>query len=156
MRRPSSGGVGATDPAAAQSRSTVDGVPAASAGGRRNWWAFFVLGTINNLGYVVVLSGAKSISRYFHALKWIGLLNWADVGLSFVARGAATSLAGRPGWPFQLRININSALMLIGERSRLRCVYTALTCCCGCSVGLHNAAWLCSLLTHTPALPFAL
>ena len=40
---------------------TSDGAPGVAS--RRNWLALFTLGTINNLAYVVVLSGASSMAK---------------------------------------------------------------------------------------------
>eukprot|EP00054_Salpingoeca_dolichothecata_P022771 m.150083 g.150083 ORF g.150083 m.150083 type:complete len:445 (-) comp24453_c0_seq2:31-1365(-) len=53
---------------------------------RRNWAAFFILGTINNLTYVVVGSAAKTIAHNFHKDNLIGLITWANVGFGIAAR----------------------------------------------------------------------
>jgi hypothetical protein len=42
----------------------------------RNWLALFLLGTINNLSYVVVNSAGQDIIRKFNADQWIGLITW--------------------------------------------------------------------------------
>ena len=60
---------------------------------RRNWIALFVLGTINNLAYVVVLSGASSMAKSFNASSEIGLINYADVALGLVAKAGAPPTA---------------------------------------------------------------
>jgi len=58
----------------------------------RDWLAFWILGTVNNLGYVVVLSGAKSLADSFGDGNLIGVLNWADVALGLAVKSANAML----------------------------------------------------------------
>ena len=39
----------------------------------RNWLAFFLLGTINNLSYVIINSSAQSLTQSFNSEKVVGL-----------------------------------------------------------------------------------
>ena len=55
-------------------------------GFKRNWVAFFLLGTINNLSYVVVNSAAMTISTQFHKQNLIGLIPYANIALGFAVR----------------------------------------------------------------------
>ena len=52
----------------------------------RYYWSFWWLGLINNLGYVVVLSSAKSLAASFDAGDSIGAINWVLVGLGMAVR----------------------------------------------------------------------
>ena len=52
----------------------------------RDWLAFWILGTVNNLGFVVVLSGAKSLAEGFNDGNLIGVLNWADVAFGLAVK----------------------------------------------------------------------
>ena len=47
------------------------------------WCLFFILGTFNNFGYVVVLSAAKSLADCFHQSNLIGVEAWALIGVGF-------------------------------------------------------------------------
>ena len=61
----------------------------------RNWFAFFILGTINNLAYVVVNSSAQSLTDSFDSQKisnLIGLVPAANVTAGVFARSLNTSL----------------------------------------------------------------
>ena len=48
------------------------------------WLCFFLLGTINNFGYVVVLSAASSLAHAFDDDSLIGLVAWANVSFGIV------------------------------------------------------------------------
>eukprot|EP00051_Salpingoeca_urceolata_P005871 m.78272 g.78272 ORF g.78272 m.78272 type:complete len:420 (+) comp14578_c0_seq1:219-1478(+) len=78
----------------------------------RNWIAFFLLGTVNNLTFVIINSAAKTIVRDYHKESLIGLIPWASVALSFVARGANTLLLDRA--TYAQRIIANAVLMVVG------------------------------------------
>ena len=47
------------------------------------WCLFFMLGTFNNFGYVVVLSAAKSLADCFDQSSLIGVESWALIGVGF-------------------------------------------------------------------------
>jgi hypothetical protein len=53
------------------------------------WLGFFVLGTVNNLPYVVVGSAAKAIAGHYCELNLIGAVTWANVGCGFLAKVSA-------------------------------------------------------------------
>lgn len=42
----------------------------------RNWVALFILGSINNLSYVVVGSAAQDIVTFYNVENLIGLIPW--------------------------------------------------------------------------------
>ncbi len=48
------------------------------------WLYFFLLGTINNFAYVVVLSSAASLARSFDQSSLIGLIAWANVAFGII------------------------------------------------------------------------
>lgn len=50
------------------------------------WLAYFLLGTLNNLVYVVILSSAQSIAGSFDALSYIGVVAWANVSFGMLIR----------------------------------------------------------------------
>ena len=61
------------------------------------WVGFFILGTVNNLPYVIVGSAAKAIAGHYCALNLIGAVTWANVAMGFVAKGCnATFLLSTP------------------------------------------------------------
>jgi len=78
----------------------------------RNWIGFFILGTINNLAYVIVLSAAKSLADYFNASNLIGFIPWANVGFGFVARAINTFILNDLN--YVIRIVTNGLLMTVG------------------------------------------
>ncbi|KAL6061670.1 Batten's disease protein Cln3 [Balamuthia mandrillaris] len=78
----------------------------------RNWIGFFLLGTINNLSYVVVGSAAQSISESFHKENLIGLIGWANICFGFVARGMNTFLLERVD--YWIRVLLTIYVMTIG------------------------------------------
>jgi battenin len=55
-----------------------------------NWFCFWILGSLNNFAYVVILCGAKSLATndFTGAKSLIGVVNWALVAMGFLARGA--------------------------------------------------------------------
>lgn len=50
------------------------------------WFAFFILGTFNNFGYVVILTAAKSLADCFHESHLIGIEAWALIAIGFVLK----------------------------------------------------------------------
>jgi len=52
--------------------------------------SFFLLGTINNFGYVVVISAAKSLADGFGKKELYGVITWANVGFGFFFRAVNT------------------------------------------------------------------
>ena len=79
---------------------------------RRNWWAFFALGTINNLGYVVVAGGYKSLAAHFNSLDLIGALAWASVGVGVFVRSLNAFALERT--PFARRVLAATAMQVLG------------------------------------------
>lgn len=77
----------------------------------RNWLAFCILGTLNNLGYVVVGSAAQSIVDDFDVSNLLGLITWANVGVGLFIRILNTYLEGSS---IGKRIIINGVFMIIG------------------------------------------
>ena len=56
----------------------------------RNWWAFWILGTVNNLAFVVVMGAASSLACKFNALDDIAAISWANVAVGVFVRLANT------------------------------------------------------------------
>ena len=81
-------------------------------GSYRNWVAFFVLGSVNNLPYVVVNSAAKKIVEEFHSPNLIGAIPWANNLFGFLAR--AVNAFGLQNVPYKFRFYANAILMLLG------------------------------------------
>ena len=73
----------------------------------RYYWSFWWLGLINNLGYVVVLSSAKSLAASFDAGDSIGAINWVLVGLGMVVR--LLNMYGMGGVRFRTRVATTAA-----------------------------------------------
>ena len=80
---------------------------------KKTWLCFFVLGCINNIAYVVVISGAKRLATndFDNSKSLIGVINWALVGLGLAAR--ATNMFMET-WSARLRTSITSCVNLIG------------------------------------------
>eukprot|EP00042_Codosiga_hollandica_P026296 m.123240 g.123240 ORF g.123240 m.123240 type:complete len:426 (+) comp52150_c0_seq2:55-1332(+) len=78
----------------------------------RNWFSFFLLGTINNMSYVVVNSAAKAITQQYNAENLIGLIPYANIALGLFALGVNTFLL--IGRSYSLRMVANSCLMVLG------------------------------------------
>jgi len=78
----------------------------------RNWVGLFLLGTINNLPYVVVTSAASTIATSFGKKNLIGLVFGANVGLSAVVK--VLNGAYLLNVPYWIRYIANAVLMLIG------------------------------------------
>lgn len=78
----------------------------------RNWIGLFLLGTINNLPYVIVTSAASTIADSFGKKNLIGLVFGANVALSAVVK--AINGAFLLNVPYGVRFVANALLMLIG------------------------------------------
>ncbi|OWF50565.1 battenin-like [Mizuhopecten yessoensis] len=78
----------------------------------RNWIGLFILGAINNLPYVIVVSAAKTIADSFDERNQVGLVVGANVALSVVVKfGNTFFLLKTRYW---IRYVVNAVLMLIG------------------------------------------
>eukprot|EP00038_Savillea_parva_P011882 m.200803 g.200803 ORF g.200803 m.200803 type:complete len:617 (-) comp21198_c0_seq1:70-1920(-) len=69
------------------------------------WWAwagFFVLGTVNNLPYVIVASAADAIVKRYCVENLIGAITWANVAFGFIAKGLNAGFL--LGTPYKARI----------------------------------------------------
>lgn len=78
----------------------------------RNWVGLFLLGTINNLPYVIVTSAASTIADSFGKKNLIGLVFGANVALSAVVKTVNGAFMLKV--PYWIRYVINAILMLIG------------------------------------------
>lgn len=78
----------------------------------RNWIGLFLLGTINNLPYVIVTSAASTIADSFGKKNLIGLVFGANVALSAIVK--AVNGAFLLNVHYGIRFTINAGLMLIG------------------------------------------
>lgn len=72
----------------------------------KDYVGFFILGTINNLAYVVVLSAAKTLAE--HNKNLFGLIPWANVFFGFVFRVINVFLEGVP---FAYRVLANTLIL---------------------------------------------
>eukprot|EP01094_Clydonella_sp_ATCC50884_P005572 TRINITY_DN1450_c2_g1_i1.p1 TRINITY_DN1450_c2_g1~~TRINITY_DN1450_c2_g1_i1.p1 ORF type:complete len:433 (-),score=100.92 TRINITY_DN1450_c2_g1_i1:89-1240(-) len=72
----------------------------------------FLLGTLNNFGYVVVNSNAQDLAESFDALNLLSLIPWANVAFGFGARGLNAFVLER--LPHKWRIVANAGLLLLG------------------------------------------
>ncbi|KAL4224554.1 hypothetical protein ACF0H5_015256 [Mactra antiquata] len=78
----------------------------------RNWVGLFLLGTINNLPYVIVTSAASTIADSFGKKNLIGLVFGANVALSAVVKVVNGAFLLKV--PYGIRFIANAVLMLIG------------------------------------------
>ena len=62
----------------------------------KSWFCFWTLGALNNVAYVVILCGAKSLATndFDGAKSLIGVINWALVAMDIFARVANTVFMG--------------------------------------------------------------
>ncbi len=79
-----------------------------------NFSLWFILGTLNNFGYSIILSAARSIAVHFDAENLIGFIPWANVGIGMLVRPANILLERVP---FAARFAINAFLLLVGPLS---------------------------------------
>ncbi|XP_071120015.1 battenin-like [Mytilus edulis] len=78
----------------------------------RNWIGFFLLGSINNLPYVIVTSAANTIADSFDQRNNVGVVFFANVALSVIVKSVNGFFLLKV--PYGLRIVANAILMLIG------------------------------------------
>ncbi|XP_063400661.1 battenin-like [Mytilus trossulus] len=78
----------------------------------RNWIGFFLLGSINNLPYVIVTSAANTIADSFDQRNNVGVVFFANVALSVIVKSVNGFLLLKVS--YGLRIVANAILMLIG------------------------------------------
>ncbi|XP_061181505.1 battenin-like [Saccostrea echinata] len=78
----------------------------------RNWIGLFLLGSINNLPYVIVTSAAKTIADSFDKRNDVGVVFGANVALSVLVKAInGLFLLKVPYW---IRYVVNAGLMVIG------------------------------------------
>ncbi|XP_065178700.1 battenin-like isoform X2 [Sycon ciliatum] len=111
-------GARSLDSAVAQEDEAPPPGPPARIGSRptlwRNWIAFFLLGTINNMSYVIINSSAKTIADSFHKSDDVSLIPWANVAFGFGAKCLNAFVLVPLGVPYGIRIFVNGVLMLGG------------------------------------------
>lgn len=78
----------------------------------RNWIGLFILGSINNLPYVIVVSAAKTIADSFDERNQVGLVVGANVALSVVVKFGNTFFCLKT--KYWIRYVLNAVIMLIG------------------------------------------
>ncbi|KAI6660912.1 Battenin-like [Oopsacas minuta] len=78
----------------------------------RNWIGFFILGSINNLSYVIVNSSALVLAASFGKSNLVAVIPWANVGFNLIIKGINTFLLVKV--PMHLRFGVNGVLMIIG------------------------------------------
>eukprot|EP01062_Namystynia_karyoxenos_P013948 TRINITY_DN1500_c0_g1_i1.p1 TRINITY_DN1500_c0_g1~~TRINITY_DN1500_c0_g1_i1.p1 ORF type:complete len:470 (+),score=173.92 TRINITY_DN1500_c0_g1_i1:91-1410(+) len=86
----------------------------------RNWAAFWWLGMINNMPYVVILAGAKKIADKYDEKNLMPILTWALVAFGFIVSNINAFLL--PGKPYPLRFSVwavgtATGLVLVGLSS---------------------------------------
>uniref|UniRef100_A0A7S3G326 Battenin n=1 Tax=Palpitomonas bilix TaxID=652834 RepID=A0A7S3G326_9EUKA len=74
--------------------------------------AFFILGTINNLAYVVVGSASRSLADMFNMASYLGVITWANVLLGLIVRSANTWLLAKTS--YYLRMSMATAAAVLG------------------------------------------
>ena len=80
---------------------------------RSLWVSFWMLGTINNFGYVVVIAAAKSLADSFGEANLVGLIAWANVGFGILVKIANTTSTAE-AYSHSFRLVIATAIMVIG------------------------------------------
>ncbi|KAH9500453.1 G1/S-specific cyclin cln3 [Bulinus truncatus] len=78
----------------------------------RNWIGLFLMGTINNLPYVIVNSAASTISDRFGQSDLVGVIFGANVSLSVIVKSLNTFLLLNVS--YSARYIVNGLIMLIG------------------------------------------
>ena len=78
----------------------------------RNWVGFFLLGSINNLPYVIVTSAANTIADSFDQRNNVGVVFFANVALSVIVKSINGFLLLKVS--YGIRIFVNAVIMLIG------------------------------------------
>mmetsp|Transcript_4644 Transcript_4644/g.11525 ORF Transcript_4644/g.11525 Transcript_4644/m.11525 type:complete len:602 (+) Transcript_4644:132-1937(+) len=81
----------------------------------RDWCACFIIGTINNMAYVVVNSSAQNLATNFQKCwiyNLIGLIPGCNVAAGFFAR--ALNTFGMTSVPFKWRMFINGVVLFLG------------------------------------------
>ena len=77
----------------------------------RNWIGFFILGTINNLFYVIVNSSALVLASSFGVPNLVAVVPFANGGLGFFAKTINTFLLIEISYGFRFSVN---ALIMTG------------------------------------------
>lgn len=78
----------------------------------RNWIGLFLLGSINNLPYVIVTSAAKTIADSFGKKNDVGLVFGANVALSVIVKAINGLFLLKVS--YWIRYVVNAMLMIIG------------------------------------------
>jgi hypothetical protein len=94
---------------------------------KKEWLAFFTLGTLNNLSYVVVNSAAKSLADSFHQGNLIGAVVWCNVGIGTALRFAHAF--------YMLHLTYRTRI--------LASIILALVGCVGVAIGTWIDFWFC-------------
>eukprot|EP00792_Barthelona_sp_PAP020_P002734 TRINITY_DN1430_c0_g1_i1.p1 TRINITY_DN1430_c0_g1~~TRINITY_DN1430_c0_g1_i1.p1 ORF type:complete len:472 (+),score=94.80 TRINITY_DN1430_c0_g1_i1:42-1418(+) len=79
---------------------------------RRNYWALFIFGTLNNLPYSIILSACKNIAKRLGYLNESSALPWANVTLSLFTRSLNAFFL--ENFTYTSRVIINGLMMPIG------------------------------------------
>ena len=115
---------------------TTNGRPQNSLNTNRNWWAFWILGTVNNLAFVVVMGASASMACKFNAINDIAAISWANVAVGVFVRLANTVFL--LGVSETKRVLGASACFLVGMLG----VAFAATCDTSTSEGVHPLFWV--------------
>ncbi|XP_048727981.2 battenin-like [Ostrea edulis] len=78
----------------------------------RNWIGLFLLGSINNLPYVIVTSAAKTIADSFNKRNDVGVVFGANVALSVIVKAINGLFLLKVS--YRIRYVVNAVLMIIG------------------------------------------
>lgn len=105
---------------------------------RAQFAAFFVMGTINNLPYVVVGSAAKSLADSFNEADLIGVIQWATVAVGLFVR--ALNAFYLEGTSFSTRVAANTAAMVVGLVAVAMSVYIDFSFAIGAIVVIGGAS----------------
>ncbi|KAG9392929.1 Batten's disease protein Cln3 [Carpediemonas membranifera] len=89
-----------------------------------NFLWFFILGTLNNFGYSIVLAAARSVAEDFNQLNMLGFVPWANVGVGLLVRPLNVAMERVP---FTARFLLNAILMFLGPSLLALSIWTDIT-----------------------------
>ncbi|EKE42796.1 BTN1 protein, putative [Entamoeba nuttalli P19] len=86
----------------------------------RNYIGFFIIGTINNINFVVVNSAASSLCSFFKADKWNPLILWCNVFAGLILR--ILNILFLYKIPIKIRLLFSTIFNLVGLFGMVLCI----------------------------------
>ena len=122
----------------------------------RHWVCFFLLGLINNLHFVIILSSAYSLAVSFSALDLIGVIQWATVILGMATKILNTMYLLRSSAYLRLLWStvwavIGLVLLVIATRTSFALAIVAI-CIVGAFSAINESVILAHLRHFAPGL----